>query len=247
MLEHELLNKLANIKKGRMFRITYLSEPSLRADAKKLGYKIQKKTTATVRYGVKYANIKRVQSREAARTEPKIERAPWWHWKIPQVIQEHNTKEKLYLQVATLPKHSNSHSVYIVTDPNGAISMYSREEVQRLDIVQPSYWNSSSPEVISIEIGNIVADKENKDVERMKARSLAVHDAHDKASVYANAAGYVLGDLISISDSFPSSSYGTTRLYAMAEASAPLSDSLEYYPGDISISDEVHVVYSLSR
>lgn len=157
MLEHELLSKLANIKKGRLFRITYLSEPSLRADAKKLGYKIQKKTTATVRYGVKYANIKRVQLRESARTEPKVERAPWWHWKIPQVIQEHNTKEKLYLQVATMPKHSNSHSVYIVTDPNGAISMYSREEVQRLDIVQPSYWNSASPEVLSIEIGNIIS------------------------------------------------------------------------------------------
>ena len=55
-----------------------------------------------------------------------------------------------------------------------------------------------------IEIGQISADKEDKRAETMKARSLAVEDAYSKAYVYANAAGYMLGDLISISVSSPS-------------------------------------------
>ena len=95
-----------------------------------------------------------------------------------------------------------------------------------------------------IEIGQISADKEDKRAETMKARSLAVEDAYSKAYVYANAAGYMLGDLISISDSSPSSTYASPALYEMA---SPKSGGMEYYPGKISVSDEVHAVYSLSR
>ena len=146
-------------------------------------------------------------------------------------------------RISVSPEYSWKDGESILT---GQRCVYSLDIILRTVDTAGALFQSVSG-IDGIEIGNIVADKENKDVERMKARSLAVHDAHDKASVYANAAGYVLGDLISISESSPSSSYGTTRLYAMAEASAPLSDSLEYYPGDISISDEVHVVYSLSR
>lgn len=95
-----------------------------------------------------------------------------------------------------------------------------------------------------IEVGRIAADKEDKRAETMKARSLAVEDAYSKASVYANAAGYMLGDLISISDSSSPSAYAAPVLYEMA---SPKAGGTEYYPGKITVSDEVSVIYSLVR
>lgn len=96
-----------------------------------------------------------------------------------------------------------------------------------------------------IGISSITADKENKSLETMKARSLAVQDAHDKATVYANAAGYVLGDLVSLSDDTVSAVPYANRMYAMEAASA--SDTMSYYVGDISISDSVTAVYELLK
>ena len=96
-----------------------------------------------------------------------------------------------------------------------------------------------------IGISSITADKENKSLETMKARSFAVQDAHDKAAVYANAAGYVLGDLVSLSDDTVSAIPYANRMYAMEAASA--SDAMSYYVGDISISDSVTAVYELLK
>lgn len=96
-----------------------------------------------------------------------------------------------------------------------------------------------------IGISSITADKENKSLETMKARSFAVQDAHDKAAVYANAAGYVLGDLVSLSDDTVSAIQYANRMYAMEAASA--SDTMSYYVGDISISDSVTAVYELLK
>ena len=95
-----------------------------------------------------------------------------------------------------------------------------------------------------IEISAISADKEDKSAETMKARSLAVQDAYDKASVYANAAGYAIGDLVSLSDSVASSPY--YRTYALAESSAD-GGSLAYYAGNIEIQDSVTAVYNLIK
>ena len=94
-----------------------------------------------------------------------------------------------------------------------------------------------------IEISGLYADKSDKSMERMKARELAVHDAYEKASVYAAASGYVLGDLISIS--------GTSRGYApVAEArvySASAGSGTSYYSGAIEVSDEISAVFFLSE
>lgn len=75
----------------------------------------------------------------------------------------------------------------------------------------------------------------------IKARSLAVEDAISKASVYATAAGYMLGNLLSLSstDSALPSLY-QPKLYAAAG-----STGTEYHSGTISIRDSVTAVFSL--
>ena len=112
-----------------------------------------------------------------------------------------------------------------------------------IDAAGKAFQSLSS--IDGIGISSITADKENKSLETMKARSLAVQDAHDKAVVYANAAGYVLGDLVSLSDDTVSAVPYANRMYAMEAASA--SDAMSYYVGDISISDSVTAVYELLK
>ena len=92
-----------------------------------------------------------------------------------------------------------------------------------------------------IEISGIRLDKTDKSLERIKARELAVQDAYSRATVYATAAGYMLGDLISISSA---ESYGLeeARVYSMAPESGT-----SYYPGTIEVRDDVSAVFSLSE
>ena len=129
---------------------------------------------------------------------------------------------------------------------NSAVEILQNEYAVDDDDIVTAYV-SVSPEYSwkGIGISSITADKENKSLETMKARSLAVQDAHDKAAVYANAAGYVLGDLVSLSDDTVSAIPYANRMYAMEAASA--SDTMSYYVGDISISDSVTAVYELLK
>ena len=118
-----------------------------------------------------------------------------------------------------------------------------RVRVTLRDIEKAGDVIESLSKLDGIEIYNLQADKSDKSMERMKARELAVHDAYEKASVYAAASGYVLGDLISIS--------GTSRGYApVAEArvySASAGSGTSYYSGAIEVSDEISAVFFLSE
>lgn len=157
MNEKELMKALENRKRGTMIRVSYISEPPLTALARKSGYKVVKYTATTGRYGVKYSNIKRVIEKEAARTEPKKERASWWNWKVPNVLQEHKTNGTLYFSFATLSKHNNAEGFFRVTYPDGKTFSLGKKEVQDMNIVQPSYWNGEYPEVISVKLENILS------------------------------------------------------------------------------------------
>lgn len=91
-----------------------------------------------------------------------------------------------------------------------------------------------------IEISGLVADKNDKSMALQKARELAVRDAYDKASVYAIAAGYGLGDLISLSDSVLPSPYAEAKVY-----SSSMDAATEYYSKEIEVRDSVNAVFSL--
>ncbi len=100
----------------------------------------------------------------------------------------------------------------------------------------------SLSKIDGIEVSGITADKLDRSAEKAKARSPAVSDAHDRASVYATAAGYILGDVISVrSAGSTSSAYEESEAYLMDSRSS----STEYSAGKIPVSDSVIAVYSL--
>ena len=94
-------------------------------------------------------------------------------------------------------------------------------------------------EIDGIGISRIEAGLSNRSAAEMKARELAVHDAGERASVYASAAGYILGDLISISSAQGASGM-LPKAYSLYEAAGAA-----YHSGVIEVVDEVSVVFSL--
>ena len=90
-----------------------------------------------------------------------------------------------------------------------------------------------------IEISDISADKSDKSVEIMKARELAVQDAYSRATVYATAAGYTLGPLVSLSGE--DDGYTREKVYALSGSGA----GTEYHSGTIEVGDSVSAVFSL--
>ena len=93
-----------------------------------------------------------------------------------------------------------------------------------------------------IEIYNLQAGKSDKSMETMKARELAVHDAYAKATVYAHAAGYELGPLVSLSDS---EANGFISEEAKTYTALSTASGAEYFSGVMEISDSVNAVFSL--
>ena len=126
--------------------------------------------------------------------------------------------------------------------PDGQIAVQ-RVSVILRDMEKAGEAISALSELDGIEISSVVADKSDKSIEMRKARELAVHDAVDKASVYATASGFILGDLVSISSTDSMApEYRAAKVYAM-EASG--SSGMEYYSGTIPVSDEVSAVFRL--
>ena len=114
-----------------------------------------------------------------------------------------------------------------------------RLSVTLRDITRAGELVKELSEIDGIEVSGLRGDKSDKTDEQIKARTLAVHDAYERAAVYANAIGYALGDLISISSSddagiVPAKVYMTSA-----------SSDVEYYAGTIEIRDEVNAVFSL--
>ena len=99
-----------------------------------------------------------------------------------------------------------------------------------------------------ISVSSPVLDKEDKTTEYREARMGAVEDAYSKAAHYAEAAGYAVGDLVSISDGS-----GAVPMYARASNVMLSADAIAesggvaaaYYMDDIAVSSSVSVVWEL--
>ncbi len=127
---------------------------------------------------------------------------------------------------------------------DGVQSVIGQIAVERISVVL------RNPEIIGdvieslskmdgIEISDISADKSDKSVEIMKARELAVQDAYSRATVYATAAGYTLGPLVSLSGE--DDGYTREKVYALSGSGA----GTEYHSGTIEVGDSVSAVFSL--
>lgn len=154
MTKVEILNTIGNIKKGTFTRITYVSEPTLSAAGKKAGVSIIKHTRKTVRLGVQYQNMEAVKEKEAMRTEPKREVAPWCHWEIDDILAKHNMKEAYYLACSYVNgRGHNTESEYYL---NG--ELVTPDILKASGYIVPSYFKEDREPAVTqrINIENII-------------------------------------------------------------------------------------------
>lgn len=157
MRKNELLNILQNKKKGQLIRIQYQTFPKLTAQTEKEGIKVVKITETTVRWGVNYSHIAAViAERERSSNNGGIYK-PWWHWSVPNVIQQHNSKDTQYFAVYTIPKNSNCRVSYFIVSPTGRCEQVTKQDLQNRQLVQNSYWSQKdAPTMMSISLENII-------------------------------------------------------------------------------------------
>ena len=101
-----------------------------------------------------------------------------------------------------------------------------------------------------ISLSDVTLDKEDKSEEYREARMEAVHDAYEKASAFAEAAGVKVGSVISISDnsSYASPIYRSANMMlAAADSTAKVSAPTEFYSQEITVSATVSVVYGIDQ
>lgn len=142
-----------NIKPGVFTRITYKSEMPLKAEYKKLGYKIIKITSVTTRFGIHYGNIKDVkENKSEGKMSNKINN---FVWIIKNNIQYNKNTKNYYLCTYPTKKGRNSSTKYDV---------YLNEEKVFSDIdfidkamIIDSYWNKNASNMMKINIDNVIA------------------------------------------------------------------------------------------
>ena len=151
----EIERELGLRKKGSVISIRYITQPTLKASAK--NYKVEKETETIARFGIEYSNIKAVKEKRLQDLENGIERKPktiWWNWKDKNIIKQHNTNGNYYLTLTT-SKIARPKTKYYV---NGVET--TKEQLQKMDLVIPSYWNEKEPvQQYDININNIITIK----------------------------------------------------------------------------------------
>lgn len=154
MTEQNFREIFDSIKVGAFTRITYKSDASLAAKAKKEGHTVTKVVAKTVRFGVNYFEIEAVKQKEAERTEPKREMKPIYESLIPHTLYRHIDKGNLYIQFAIVHNGGHSRTEWLIDGKPATI-----DEVKESGYVIPSYWNKSgeAPEVQKIKLENVIS------------------------------------------------------------------------------------------
>lgn len=147
-MRHDLLFV---VKPGTFARVAYVSELPVAAAFKKQGVVITKETETTGRFGVDYTHIASVISRKATETEDKPKRTNNYEWIVPHRFSHNTNTNKDYVQMTTVPKHSNTKSKYFINGKEATL-----DEVKPYIIA--SYFSKkpeSGNEVRTINVDNI--------------------------------------------------------------------------------------------
>ena len=104
---------------------------------------------------------------------------------------------------------------------------------------------TSITKVNGLSVSTASLDKKDKSADMNEVRRLAVLDANQKAQVYASAAGVDIVGVISISSGSGSVVY--PRVNGVYKAAAmDMEAATEYYAGDITVSDNVSIIYEIN-
>jgi len=97
-----------------------------------------------------------------------------------------------------------------------------------------------------LSVSSITLDKSDKSDELRLARETAVRNAEEKARTYANALGYDIDSVISISDGTGALINSPRYDNAMLFEAKSSSSSTEYYADAITVQDSVAVTFSIT-
>lgn len=148
-----IIAKLSNKTKGSWFKMSYISDLPMTAQAKREGMVALKYTTGTFRWGISYKNLKSVKTKdEATKLSGGVvdHSLKWGTWdeQYPELIINH--KGQQYVRLYSSPNKSKS-TYYLNGRP------ISKEDLMALGIIQKSYWNkpAGSAECMTMKAGNI--------------------------------------------------------------------------------------------
>lgn len=134
---NNIINKLNKQHKGTFIRIGWKSNIES-AVARKSGVQVVKETDATVRWGVKYDNLKRVKDLKAEResVDNPVKETKLWYKHLeqtPYIIQHLSDPHKTYLQLYTIHGKKSIKSKYYI---NGV-------EATKQQVIDSGYVNAS--------------------------------------------------------------------------------------------------------
>lgn len=150
-----MIETIAKIPSGRMFRLSYHTEVELNKEAKAKGIKIVKYVETTTRTGIAYKNIASVieKIKEKIDTPNKKTTTNNWEYIIDNKVK-HNTNTNCdYLCVANIKKGANTKVKYKMYTAN-AITEFSYNEFSKIaDLIKKH--NSEFNPYMTIKLSNI--------------------------------------------------------------------------------------------
>ena len=145
-----IIAKLNSKQKGSWFRVSWISDVPITAQAKRNGHTVLKFTKGTMRFGISYSNLKNVRDKVENGTKELKHELSWGQWKpgYSGILIEHKGQD--YVRLYTSP--NKFHSDYFLDGKPIDV-----EELKKLGIVQNSVWNKSDnpPDCLTIKCGNI--------------------------------------------------------------------------------------------
>ena len=158
----DIIREVSNRRNGSYVRVGYSKELKMLKAWQEKGIRAYKLTETTVRLGVAYNKIAAVIARKAAEAgKPKVERANNWSWIIDNKIKFNSNTGKTYLQVATVKGGHNTHSQFLVYDPNIGWNLFEKEEWEiseyymMTDVKSREPRKGDVPEIYTITVDNI--------------------------------------------------------------------------------------------
>lgn len=148
MNEEKLLNQISNLRVGRFFKITYVSEPPLKAASKEIN--LTKVTTKIVRTGCNYGNLKAVKNKQKDPETAKKNQPEWFDWTMKNKVVTHKKTGENYFVFYPMTKGTNTQTVWKREGQTITLE-------QAKDHVIPSYFEKRDPTPIQmIKLSNIV-------------------------------------------------------------------------------------------
>jgi hypothetical protein len=160
--------KLAKKNKGQAFKMSWCSDVSMSAEAKRQGLQAVKIVESNIRYGVKYSNIQSVKERRLLKAfenggisnsdENNSEhQLKWGQWKAKYegVLIEHKEKDYFRFYTSTLKNHVPK-CKYLLNGVEITKQELMDLKIGEKPVVINSYWNSNVEETMTVKVENII-------------------------------------------------------------------------------------------